>query len=1077
MVTPLVLSSGACALVYEVTWLREFRLLFGASTLASATVLALFIAGVGLGSRLLGARVDRHRDPLAFYLWLEVGIALCAALTPFWLSLARFIYLGLGGSTTLGNAGATVVRLLLAAPILLPPTLLMGGTLPAVARAAEADRSPGRHMTALLYGVNTLGAVVGASATTFFLLESFGNRKTIWLAVSINLLVVLLGFALRRFGLAPAPADIASLTSEPGSAKLDASEQPPSAPPPSESGASEPLASEPLASEQRPSEQRPSEQPPSEASASRKGASKPPASKQRSSAVPEGTPLAAMAAPVAAPRRLLLGLSAASGFTFFLMELVYYRMLAPILGGSVFTLGLILAVALAGVGVGGLIYAARAALFEARLRTLVWSFFLQAVGLSVPYLMGDSVALFAAHSQPGAEGSFGARVTGWVWVAGLVVLPSALVAGFQFPLIVALSGRGREGLGKQTGDVYAWNTVGAVLGSLVGGFGVMSLLGAPGTWRLACLLLVGLSVTVAFFVPRTQGKGLGIRQLALGTVLAALLFSAQGPTAGWRHSGIGVGRFSLKQLEQKNGTRDFLHRHRRAKIWDRDGVESSVALTSQQGLVFVVNGKIDGHSTLDAPTAVMSGLLGALLHPNPQSSLVIGLGTGSTAGWLAKVPSMKKVDVFELEAAVLDVARDCHAVNHDALHNPKLKVTIGDGRELLLTSREKYDVIFSEPSNPYRAGIASLFTREFYQAIKQRLNPGGVFLQWVQVYEVDRQAIDLVYATLGSEFAHIESWRTHRDLLLIATNEPLNYDAERLQKSIASEPYKQGLLVSWKVAELEGMFARYVARPEYARQVIAKHRGPLNTDDQNLLEFGFARSVNRHDLFSMKQALELSRKSGFDRPPVAADLDWETVEHGRSLLYGNPLPRGELPAGEPLKLYAVLFDRLLRAAASGRPLPPELLERLGEIAPEGVDIVQASLAYRAHEPELAVEHLTRAFDRLHESPWPDADLMFTGMKMIGQIGLQDRRLVDRILAVLKDPFASRVLDEQRADIGFQIATHHRMPTECVHFLSSLEPWPPWREKLLELRVTCYEIANSPKLNQAREDLAEFVADE
>lgn len=1019
MVTPLVLSSGACALVYEVTWLREFRLLFGASTLASATVLALFIAGVGLGSRLLGARVDRHRDPFVFYLLLEAGIALSATLTPFWLTIARSIYLGIGGSTALGDTGATALRILLAAPILLPPTILMGGTLPALARAAEGDRSPGRPVTALLYGVNTLGAVLGASATTFLLLERFGQRRTIWFAAAANLLVVAVGFALRHaFSLAPAAAAA-------------------DAPPP------------PGAAEE----------------ASPVSASPPPAT-QRSS-VPVG----------AAPARLLLGLSAASGFTFFLMELVYYRMLAPILGGSVFTLGLILAVALAGVGLGGLLYAARGALVVARLRTLVWSFFLQAVGLSVPFLMGDRVALFAAHSQPGADGTFGARVTGWVWVTALVVLPSALVAGFQFPLLVALAGRGREGLGKQTGDVYAWNTVGAVLGSFLGGFGIMSLLGAPGTWRLACLLLVGLSVTVAFFVPRAEGKGLGLRQLALGAVLAGLMFTAQGPTAAWRHSGIGVGRFSEKQLEKENGTIDFLHRHRRSLIWDKDGVESSVALMSYQGQAFVVNGKIDGHATLDAPTAVMSGLLGAMLHGSPQSALVIGLGTGSTSGWLAKIPDMKRVDVFELEAAILDVARDCEEVNHRALDNPVMKVHIGDGRELLLTSKEKYDVIFSEPSNPYRAGIASLFTREFYQAIQKRLNPGGVFLQWIQVYEVDRQAIDLVYATLGSEFPHIESWRTHRDLLLVATNEPLRYTAESLSKLIATEPYKQGLFVSWKVAELEGLFARYVAKPEYARELVAKHRGPLNTDDRNLLEFGFARSVNRHDLFSMKEVLERSKARGFDRPASLDGIDWETVEAARKQLYGVAPPRGEPPPGDPAKLYSILFDRVMRATASGRGLSPELVARLEQVAPEGAEILAASLAFRGHEPDRAVDHLTRVFERLRKDPWPDADLMFTAMKMIGHIGVQDRRLADRVVALLAEPFSTHVMDEQRLETGLQVATHHRMAKECVHFLDGLEPWLPWRRHLLERRVTCYELAESPRLSRARVELAEFLAHE
>lgn len=1005
---PLVLSSGACALVYETTWLREFRLLFGASTLASATVLALFIAGVGLGSRVLGPRADRHEDPLLLYLLLEAGIAVLAALSPLLLAGARFVYLGLGGSTTLGSAGATLVRLLLAAPILLPPTFLMGGTLPALARAVESRDRPGRPYLALYYGTNTLGAVLGASLTTFSLLETFGNRRTIWLACALNLAIVALGLLLRRvLGLVPSSAVESGSDTASGEGTLAARD---TDAPDLSSGAT----------------------------------------------------------------RLVLLLSAASGFVFFLMELVYYRMLGPILGGSVFTLGLILTVALFGVGLGGLAYAARGALFRARLSALSFTFFAQGVGLMLPYVLGDRVALFAAHSQPDSGGDFTARVVAWGWVAALVVLPSALVAGFQFPLFVALLGRGQKDVGKNTGDAYAWNTAGAVLGSLLGGFGLLSWLGAPGTWRLACLLLLCLSVVTAFFVPAREAKGLGLRQLGLGLVAAIVLFFAQGPTAAWRHSGIGVGRFSPQQLETKNGTRDFLHRHRRALLWDRDGLESSVALMSHQGLVFVVNGKIDGHSTLDAPTAVMSGLLGALLHGHAQTSLVIGLGTGSTAGWLARIPSMKSVDVFELESAILEVARDCGVVNLGAMENPRLDVHIGDGRELLLTSKKKYDVIFSEPSNPYRAGIASLFTREFYQAIKKRLNPGGVFLQWVQVYEVDREAIDLVYATLGSEFPHIESWRTHRDLLLIATEKPLSYDAANLRELIATEPYKKGLLASWKVAELEGLFARYVAGPDYAWQVASKHRGALNTDDRNLLEFGFARSVNRHDLFSMQAALAASKAKGFDRPRVASDLDWQTVEDARALLYGQT-SKGQPARGDPLGFYALLFDRVLKGAASGRPIPPVMQGRMAEIAPEGAQVLAAAVAYRAHDTERAVELLSSSFERLQEDPWPDADLMFVGLRMLGHIGVQHREFAERILDLLKEPFAARVLDEQRIDVGFQIAAHHGLGAECASWLGQFEPWIPWRQSLLEKRVACYELAQSPRLSRARAELAEFLA--
>src|SRR5205085_3692804 len=139
----------------------------------------------------------------------------------------------------------------------------------------------------------------------------------------------------------------------------------------------------------------------------------------------------------------------------------------------------------------------------------------------------------------------------------------------------------------------------------------------------------------------------------------------------------------------------------------------------------------------DAGTQVMCGLVGAALHPQPQSAMVIGLGTGSTAGWLAAVPTMQRVDAVELEASILKVAEACAPVNHDALHNPKLHVTIGDGREILLTTKNKYDLIVSEPSNPYRAGVAGLFTSEFYRSIKQRLNARGMFLQWMQTYDID----------------------------------------------------------------------------------------------------------------------------------------------------------------------------------------------------------------------------------------------------------------------------------------------------------------------------------------------------
>src|SRR5262249_23040679 len=157
-----------------------------------------------------------------------------------------------------------------------------------------------------------------------------------------------------------------------------------------------------------------------------------------------------------------------------------------------------------------------------------------------------------------------------------------------------------------------------------------------------------------------------------------------------------------------------LHDRRAAIRWEAEGVESSVAASGENGLALLVNGKSDGNAITDAPTQVMLGLLGALFHPHPQRGLVVGLGTGQTAGWLAQVPSIERVDVLELEPSVVRVAELCARVNAAALANPKVHVIFGDAREFLLTTSTTYDVIASEPSTPSRAGAASLFTKEFY---------------------------------------------------------------------------------------------------------------------------------------------------------------------------------------------------------------------------------------------------------------------------------------------------------------------------------------------------------------------------
>src|SRR4051794_16472934 len=198
LVALLLFGSGFCALIYQTTWLREFRLVFGASTAATAAVIGVFMLGLGIGGILLGRKTENSANPLAFYAKLELFIAISAAASPLLVWTVRHLYIGVGGTQALGLFIGTVVRLLFAAFILGPPTFLMGGTLPAAARAVVAREDSERRAIGFVYGANTIGAVGGALAGTFYFFEHFGNRNTIWLAAIINIGIACAAFALSR---------------------------------------------------------------------------------------------------------------------------------------------------------------------------------------------------------------------------------------------------------------------------------------------------------------------------------------------------------------------------------------------------------------------------------------------------------------------------------------------------------------------------------------------------------------------------------------------------------------------------------------------------------------------------------------------------------------------------------------------------------------------------------------------------------------------------------------------------------------------------------------------------------------
>ncbi|MEZ5332958.1 MAG: fused MFS/spermidine synthase [Thermoanaerobaculia bacterium] len=802
---------------------------------------------------------------------------------------------------------------------------------------------------------------------------------------------------------------------------------------------------------------------------------------------------------------LVLAAATAVGFAFFLLELVWYRMLAPLLGGSSYTFGVILALVLLGIGTGGALSARRARTRAPDAASFAATCSLEALLVTLPLAFGDRLA-FLAHVLHGLQaGGFRGSVAGWMAVSAIVVLAPAIVAGYQFPLLVALLGRGRERLGRDVGRAYAWNTLGAVAGSLAGGLGALPLLGAVAAWRLASAVLLVLSVSFLWTAHRAAAGGLGKPLLlALTTVV---LLCASGPTAFWRHSPIGAGRVELDDSSPMP-LADAVHAKNRAILWSQDGVESSLAAQALGEYAFLVNGKADGSARTDAPTQVMSGLIGAALHPAPRRALVIGLGTGSTAGWLADVPTIERVDVVEIEPAIRRVAMDCAPVNRNVLDNPRVHLLSGDGREVLQTARETYDIIFSEPSNPYRAGIASLFTADFYRSVRDRLAPGGLLLQWLQGYEVDPQVIRTAYATLRSVFPVVESWEVGRnDLLLVASPQRIRHDLRRLARTLRASPWREALSSVWGVEGLEGFYAGYVATGGLADAIAVGARGSVNTDDRPILEFGFARNLGRLGLFDISELRSLAFRSDASLPPlVEAALDPIALIDARMArmvaLQGVPARLDSAPTALASRIEArrafragdlglaclhwslqprdptLPIDVLLLAeceASAGRDGALERIEELARTRPSDARFSRAAWGAAQEDWPATATALVEAFHGLADDPWVFPETLRRGLERSVTVAREDPASGRRLWDALRLPLPVYLEEEQRRRTLLDLARILDFPALCEEALRPFEPWVPWEDAILASRVECYRENRSPLLARALGDLTRYRA--
>ena len=792
--------SGFAALLYQTAWLRQFSLVFGTSELAVATVLAAYMGGLALGSAVAGRYAGRVTRPVLAYGLLEAGIALSALAVPLLLLAARALYASILGDQPAPPDAATIGQpvfyLLVAFVVLAIPTGFMGATLPLLIRyAVRTDAEVGPRV-ALLYAINTAGAVFGTVTAAFVLLPALGLNRTVWVGVAINALVFAIAAALARGRRDSAPTD----------------ETIASAGPPSFVTA----CIRPLLAPSAPARER-------------------------------------LTAVFRAQPGWILPLMLVSGANAFLYEVLWTRMLAHIMGGSIYAFATMLAAFLTGIALGG----GLAGKVAANRERAAFAFAFTQIAIGVL-----SVGVYAWMGPLIPD----VRTTGaLVLFAVAVMLPATIFIGATLPLSVRVLARDENEATASTARVYAWNTVGAIVGAILAGFVLIPGLGFEGAIRVAVGVNFFLALWAAACVARPRPVPVGIACTGIVAVLA--LYSPERPQAVVSSSGFGselsfdspprelyfaVGR-SATVMSVASGRYYYLR---------TNGLpEASIPVKGSPPIV-------DTQKWLTALTVAA--------RPDIRDMLVVGFGGGVA---LEGVPaSVTHVDVVELEPEVIEANRRVADMRDmDPLADPRFNVVLNDARNALRLTRKSYDAIVSQPSHPWTAGASHLFTREFAADVRSRLNEGGVFLQWMNAEFVDEPLLRTLAATLVAEFEYVRLYHpSTRVMMFLASDAPLDVelDLARTGRPIIDDVIH---FSAFGISGVEDLLLA-LAIDEQGMLSFAR-RAEISTDDNNLMA---TRSRARADGLTAEDLAELLKP----HDPLTRPGSWVHTQLGNRINYG-----------------------------------------------------------------------------------------------------------------------------------------------------------------------------------------------
>jgi spermidine synthase len=760
----LFVGSGCAALIYEVVWLQLLQLVIGSTGISLGILLGIFMGGMCLGSLLLPRLISADHHPLRVYAFLELGIGIFGTAILFGLPLLADLYEGFIGH-------GVAHRALVAAVCLLPPTVLMGATLPAIARWVKATPE-GISWMGLFYAGNIGGAVLGCLLAGFYLLRVHDMPTATYAAVAINVAIALVALAIASK--TPYQVETAETTEIPIKGEVDKL----------------------------------------------------------------GVYIA-------------IGLS---GLCALGAEVVWTRLLSLMLGATVYTFSIILAMFLTGLGIGSsagaflarTVKSARVALGVCQILiagATAWGAYM--ITGSIPYW---PINLYEITKEHGPWYIFLLDLLR----TGCVVLPAAILWGASFPLALAAVASRNQDSGRMVGSVYAANTVGAIVGSLAFSMLVIPRIGTQWGQRFI-IMLAAISALVAFgpfFVTwqKTKKKGtkgaqpltLSRKKLAgalLSLAIVSLLVILVSPMP-WVAVAFGRHTFPYMPIcvpgivQEQDVPFDPKDADKSYCIYVGEGMNVSVAVTKHTSgwLYFHGAGKVQASShPNDMRLQRMLGHLSVLARTNPddvKDVLVVACGAGVTAGSFIPYPNIERITICDIEPLVPKVVtpmfgkQNYHIVDGIAKENPhkvegkEVTVVYDDGRHYIRTlpKGKKFDIITSDPIDPWVKGCAALNTVEYYQTCKEHLKPGGVMSLWIPLYESDNETIKSVIATFFQVFPNGILFSNDKngkgfDAVLLGQVEPTRIDLDKLHEKLNSPDYarvKESLLEVGFGADIKG---------------------------------------------------------------------------------------------------------------------------------------------------------------------------------------------------------------------------------------------------------------------------------